>query len=132
MSNKGNIDYGGLAATLNSRLAAGSRVNSAMGFAWLCGGVASGVVLAGMGAALALYGYSSTLSARPMVEEMATALSDAIGNSQLKATVSGKMSLAPAELKLARQQTIKLRRRVCRGAKRREIGPRCVSRFGAR
>jgi hypothetical protein len=57
---------------------------------------------------LALHGYSTTLSARPAVEEMAAALSEAIANSELRATVSGRMTLAPTELKLAQQQTIKL------------------------
>jgi hypothetical protein len=108
MTSKDYTDYGGLAATLNSRLAADSRVSGALGFAWLCGGVGAAALLAGMGSALALYGYSTTLSARPAVEEMAAALSEAIGNAELKATVSGKMALAPTELKLAKQQTIKL------------------------
>jgi hypothetical protein len=108
MTDKSSVDYGGLAAALNSHLAANSRVSGALGFAWLCGGVATAALLASVGAALAFYGYSTTLSAKPVVEEMATALSNAIGSSELKATVSGKMSLAPTKLELAPQQTVKL------------------------
>jgi hypothetical protein len=37
----------------------------------------------------------------PAAEEIAAALSEALENSELKATVSGKLSLAPIELKLA-------------------------------
>jgi hypothetical protein len=79
-----------------------------LGFAWLCGGAALASVLAGLGIALALYGYSTTLSARPAAEEIAAALSDALANSELKAVVTGKMALAPTELKLAGQQQVRL------------------------
>jgi len=108
MNSKNDIDYGGLAATLHSRLAAESRVDSAVGFAWLSAGAAIGLILAGVGAALAFYGYSSTISVKPAAEEIALAITAALETSELKATVSGKMSLAPAELRLAERQTVRL------------------------
>jgi hypothetical protein len=103
-----NIDIGGLAALINSRLGAEARVAKTIGFAWLCGGTGIALCLSGLGVAAALYGYSFMLSVRPAAEQTAKALVDAFERTQLKTTVSGVMSLAPTELRLAKGQTIKL------------------------
>jgi hypothetical protein len=103
-----NIDIAGLAAVINSRLSAEARVAKTIGFAWLCGGTGISLCLTGLGVAAALYGYSFMLSVRPAAEQTAKALVDAFERTQLKATVSGVMSLPPTELRLAKGQTIKL------------------------
>jgi hypothetical protein len=108
MASENDINFGGLAAALNSRLNAESRVTNSVGFFWLCGGAAISIVFIGLGVAAALYGYSSLLSVKPAGEEIATALTEAFEHANLKATVSGKMSLVPTELKLARGQIVKL------------------------
>jgi hypothetical protein len=108
VTSENQVDYGGLAATLSSRLSAQSRVGSALGFAWLCGGIAIAASLSGLGLSLALYGYSTTLSAKSAAEDIATALSDALSSAELKTVVAGKLSLAPTALKLAGQQTVRL------------------------
>src|SRR5262245_32603224 len=98
-----------LATFLNSRLAAESRVARAQAFAWLCGGVAIAVCLAGFGCALALVGYGHTLAVRPAAELTARALADAMQRTKLKTTVSGRMSLSSdSELTLAAGQTVRL------------------------
>ena len=108
MASENDINFGGLAAALNSRLSAESRISNALGFFWLCGGAAISIVLTGLGVAAALYGYSSLLSTKSAADEIATALTQAFERAEVKATVSGKMSLVPAELKLAKGQTVKL------------------------
>jgi hypothetical protein len=103
------FDVSGLAAVINSRLAAEARVAKAMGFGWICGGVAIACCLSSVGLALALYGYSYMISVRPAAEQTAKALVEAIERAELKTTVSGTMSLSPnSELRLAAGQTIKL------------------------
>ncbi len=108
MTDDKDINVGALAATLNSRLGAQSRVANAVGFAWLCGGAAISLSLCGLGVASALYGYSYLLSAKPAAEKIASALTKALEQAELKTTVSGKMSLVTTPLKLAAGQTIKL------------------------
>jgi hypothetical protein len=78
MADEKDVNFGGLAAALNSRLNAESRITNSVGFFWLCGGAAICIVLAGMGVAAALYGYSSLLSAKPAADEIATALTQAL------------------------------------------------------
>jgi hypothetical protein len=105
-----NVDVAGLAAVINSRLAAEARVARAIAFGWLCGGTAIALCLAGLGVAATLYGYSFMLSVEPAAEQTAKAVVDAFERTQLKTTISGVMSLSPsAELRLAKDQTIKLR-----------------------
>jgi hypothetical protein len=97
------------AAVVNSRLGAESRVARAQAFAWLCGGAAISVCLAGFGCALAFFGYSHMLSVKPAAELTARALSDALQRTKLKTVVSGKMSLSSdSELTLAAGQTVRL------------------------
>jgi hypothetical protein len=104
-----NTDIAGLAAVINSRLAAEARVTKAIAFGWLCGGTAIALCLTGLGLAAAFYGYSFMLSVRPAAEQTAKALVDAFERTKLKTMVSGVMSLSPsAELRLANNQTIKL------------------------
>jgi hypothetical protein len=103
-----DTDYGGFAAALNSRLEADARVATAVGFAWLCGGIAILVALTGLGLACALYGYGHLISAKPAADKIADALTRALEVAELKTSVSGKMALVPTPLKLALGQTIKL------------------------
>jgi hypothetical protein len=103
------LDVGGLAAVINSRLAAEGRVARAIGFGWLCGGLAIACCLSSLGLASALYGYSHMISVKPAAERTARALADAIERAELKTTVSGIMSLSPnSEVRLAAGQTVKL------------------------
>jgi hypothetical protein len=107
--NDENSDIAGLAAAINSRLAAEARVSKAIAFGWLCGGTAIALCLTALGFAAAFYGYSFILSVRPAAEQTAKALVDAFEHAELKTTVSGVMSLSPsAELRLAKNQTIRL------------------------
>ena len=53
-SNDERIDVGGLAAIINSRLAADARISKAIGFSWVCGGAAIAACMTGLGVALAL------------------------------------------------------------------------------
>jgi hypothetical protein len=99
----------GFVATLNSRLGSQARVSKAIAFAWLCGGGAIAAVLVGSGVALALAGYSHMISVRSAAEETAKALVDALQHAELKAQVSGTMSLTPdSQLRLARGQIVRL------------------------
>lgn len=108
MTDNQDTNFGGLAATLNSQLGAESRIANAVGFAWLCGGIAISLALSGLGLALGFYGYSHMLSVEPSAKQIATALTDALERAELKATVSGKMSLVPTDLHLAGDQKIRL------------------------
>lgn len=104
-----NMNVGGLAAMINSRLAAETRVARAIGFGWLCGGAAIAFCLTGAGIACALYGYSYMISVGPVAEQVASALVKALENAELKTTIAGTMSLAPnSELKLVPGQSVKL------------------------
>jgi len=102
------IDIGGFAALINSRLRAESRIAKAISFGWSCGGLAIFFCLAGLGVASALYGYSYMVSVKPAAEQIAKALAAAFEGAHLKTSVSGTMSLANSELKLAAGQTVKL------------------------
>jgi hypothetical protein len=102
-------DIAGLAAMINSRVAAEARVARAIGFAWLCGGALIAFSLTGLGVAIAFYGYSYMISVRPAAEQVANALVESLEHAQLKTSVSGTMSLAPnSELTLAARQIVKL------------------------
>src|SRR5476649_726613 len=90
-----HFDVGGLAATINARLAAEARVAKAIGFGWLCGGASIAACLTGLGFAFAFWGYSHMLSVRPAAEQTARALVEALEKAKLNTTVSGTMSLAP-------------------------------------
>jgi hypothetical protein len=104
-----NPDVGGLAAVINSRLAAEAHVAKAIAFGWLCGGTAVALCLTGLGFAAAFYGYSFMLSVKPAAEETAKALVEAFARAEIKTRVSGAMSLSPnTALRLASGQTIKL------------------------
>lgn len=102
------INFGGLAATLNSQLGRESRIANARGFAWFCGGAAVGLCLSGLGVAAAFWGYGHMISVQPEAERIAAALKNAFERVELKTTVSGEMSLIPTELHLAPDQKIKL------------------------
>jgi len=103
------VDVAGLAAVINSRLAAEARVAKAISFGWLCGGAAIACCLSSLGLALALYGYSYVISVKPAAELTAKALVEALERAELKTTVSGTMSLSPnSELRLAGGQAVKL------------------------
>jgi hypothetical protein len=103
------IDVGGLAAVINSRLAADARIAKAIGFSWICGGAAIAACMAGLGLALAFLGYSYLNSVKPAAELTAKALVAAFESAQIKTKVSGNMSLAPdSELRLATGQAVRL------------------------
>jgi hypothetical protein len=109
MANDSMNDIAGLAAMINSRVAAEARVARAIGFAWLCGGALVAFSLAGTGVAIALYGYSYMISVRPAAEQVASALVESLEHAHLKTSVSGTMSLAPnSELTLAGRQVVRL------------------------
>ena len=106
---EGKINVGGLAAVINSRLAAEARIARAIAFSWLCGGAAAAACMIGLGFAFAFLGYSYMLSVKPAAEQTAQALVKAFERAELKATVTGNMSLSPnSEIKLAAGQTVKL------------------------
>jgi hypothetical protein len=108
-ANDKNLDLAGLTAIINSRLASEARVAQAIGFGWLCGGVAIACCLSAAGFAIALYGYSYTISVEPAAEQTARALVKALERAELNTTVSGTMSIAPnTQLTLAPGQTVKL------------------------
>jgi hypothetical protein len=99
----------GLAAVINSRLVAESRFARAISFSWLCAGAAIGIIFAGLGCAVAFFGYSHMTTIKPEAELIARALVEALKLTELKTVVSGSMSLAPnSELKLAAGQTVHL------------------------
>jgi hypothetical protein len=107
--NEDSIGIGGLAAVINSRLAADSRVAKAVAFSWLCGGVAVAACMLGIGFAFAFAGYSYTLSVKPAAELTAHALVKALERADLKVIVAGKMALSSTtELRLAAGQTVRL------------------------
>jgi hypothetical protein len=104
-----NIDVGGLAALINARLAAEAHIARAIGFCWMCGGAAIAACMFGLGFALAFLGYSHMLSVKPAAEQTGQALVKAFEQAELKATVTGSMSLSRnSELTLAPGQTVKL------------------------
>jgi hypothetical protein len=103
------MDLAGLAAVVNSRLAADARVARALSFAWFFAGAGVATLLGGLGLAAALLGYSHLISIESAAGQSAKALAAALQNAQVKTSVSGTMALAPAtELKLASRQTVKL------------------------
>jgi hypothetical protein len=107
--NSEQITLGGFAAVLNSRLAAEARIARAKGFLWTSGGVAIGMVMAGLGISFALYGFSHVHSVSAASEHLANSIKRALETAQFKTTVSGNVSLSPnAELKLAPNQVIAL------------------------
>jgi hypothetical protein len=109
LSNQQDFELGGFAATINSRLAAEARLARAIGFGWLCGGAAIAACLTAAGIVCALYGYSYMIGVKPAADEVASALARALETAELKATVTGTISLDPkAELKLAPGQSVKL------------------------
>jgi hypothetical protein len=104
-----NVDLRGFAAVINGRLATEARVAKAIGFGWLCGGGAIALVLAGLGVASALYGFSHVISVQESADQVAAALIDALQRSEIKTTISGTMSLSPdSELRLAAGQSVRL------------------------
>jgi hypothetical protein len=104
----GNESLETFAATLNSRLAAESRIRKALAFGWLCGGCAIAVCLISAGFAGASLGYSYMISINASAEIAARALSDAFQKSQIRTLVTGTMALANAEVSLAKDQSVKL------------------------
>jgi hypothetical protein len=104
-----NVDLRGFAAVISGRLATEARLAKAISFGWLCGGGAIALVLAGLGVASALYGYSHVISVQESGDQVAAALIDALQRSEIKTTISGTMSLSPnSELRLAAGQSVKL------------------------
>jgi hypothetical protein len=108
MTSSSDTNYGGLAATLTTKLNIESRIANAMGFTWLCAGIAILLTLSGLGLSCALLGYSYMTSSKPAADKIATALTQALQKADLKTTVSGKMALVAEPLKLASGQIIKL------------------------
>jgi hypothetical protein len=109
MPDGGQVDIGGFAAAINSRLGAEARVARAISFGWFGGGLAIAMCLSAMGIAIAFYGYSYMLSVKPAAEEVAKALVDALQRSELKTTVTGTMALAQgSEVVLALGQVVRL------------------------
>jgi hypothetical protein len=102
-------DVSGLAAMINTRLAADARISRAAAFLWFCGGTAIALTLARFGVTLALLGYSRIITISPAAEVVAHALVNALEHTKLTATVTGSVSLAEGcELKLASNQKISL------------------------
>src|SRR4029077_20120073 len=102
-------DLGGFCAVINSRLAANAPVAHAIAFGWFCGGAAIALCLSGLGVAVALYGYSQMVSAQPAAEQADNALVEAFNRAELKANVTGSMSLSPdSQIKLREGQTVKI------------------------
>ena len=90
--------YGGInsfAASLNSRLGNQARISKAIGFAWLCGGLAIAACLTASGVAFAFLGYSYMVSIKPTADEIARALASALQSSDFKANVTGNVALSP-------------------------------------
>jgi hypothetical protein len=105
-----NLDIGGIAAVVNSRLVAESRIAGALSFAWICGGAAIGILFGAMGCAFAFFGYSHMVSVKPEAELIARALAETFEQARLTTVVSGNMSLAPnSEVRLAPGQTVQLK-----------------------
>jgi hypothetical protein len=74
-----------------------------------CGGAAIAFCLSGLGIAIGFYGYSQMISAQPAAEQTAKALVEAFNRAELKANVTGIMSLSPdSEIKLVDGQTVKI------------------------
>jgi hypothetical protein len=102
-------EFAGLSAMINARLRAETSIVNAKAFGWLCTGAAISVILAGMGCATALVGYSYMNSVEPAAELVALALAKTFKEIKLQTTVHGAMSLAAdSELKLAPSQTVRL------------------------
>ncbi|QPF83685.1 hypothetical protein IC762_28920 [Bradyrhizobium genosp. L] len=104
----GNENLAAFAANLNSRIEADARIKRAVAFGWLCGGCAIAACLISAGCAVALWGYSYTISVNPSAEIVARALNEAFQRAQIKTSVSGTMVLANTEVNLAKNQTVKL------------------------
>src|SRR5437660_7215489 len=84
----GSVKVGaGLAAVINARLASDARIAKAIGFVWTCGGVGSFFALSGLGVAIALYGYSLSLSIKPAAQEVAKALVEALERAELRTII---------------------------------------------
>jgi hypothetical protein len=102
-------DVSGLAAMINTRLAADAPISRAAAFLWFCAGTAVALTLAGFGVTLALLGYSRIITMSPAAEVVAHALVDALEHTKLTTTVTGSVSLAEgSELKLASNQRVSL------------------------
>jgi hypothetical protein len=105
-------DYAGVesfAAIISSRLAAEARISKAISFCWLCGGLAIASCLIGLGCAIALYGYSTTLSLSPAAAQIAEAVKQSFAEAAIHTVVEGEVTLAPdTVLTLAPNQTIRL------------------------
>jgi hypothetical protein len=102
-------DVSGLAAMINSRLAADARISRAAAFLWFCARTAIALTLAGFGAALALLGYSRTITVAPAAELVAHTLVDALEHTKLTTAVTGNVSLAKgSELNLASNENLSL------------------------
>jgi hypothetical protein len=109
---KDSANLAPFAAIISSRLGVQARTVRAKGFGWFCGGIAVALCLTGVGALLALYGYSHMISIRPATERIAQVLVQALEQAQLTTTVTGAMSLPPnSEIRLADGQTVKLEQR---------------------
>src|ERR1700709_2357363 len=105
---EGNESLVTFAATLNSRMNAEARIQKAIAFGWFCGGCAIAACLIAAGFAAASLGYSYMISINPSAEIAAKALGDAFQKAQIKTSVTGTMSLANAEVSLAKDQSVKL------------------------
>jgi hypothetical protein len=99
----------GLAAVINSRLAAEARVARAMSFAWICAGAMLSIALTGLGFASAFLGYSHLNNLAEAADLISGSMAVALQKTELKSIVSGKMALDPnSEVKLAPNQIIHL------------------------
>lgn len=99
---------GAFAATLNSRLAADAHIKRAVAFGWLCAGCAIAACLFSLGGALALWGYSYTISVEPSAKIVAKAFEESFRRLQLRSSVTGVMVLSNPEISLAKDQVVRL------------------------
>ena len=108
-SDSDQFNVSSFAAVINARLAAEARLAKGAALGWTCLGYAVALCLAGLGIAIALYGYSFVNSAVPSAELAAKALANAFRTAEFNTKVSGIMTLAPGtELSLMKGQTVKL------------------------
>lgn len=92
-----------LSSAVDGRLRSDARIAAGKASLWSMLGVATCILGVGGGVAAALYGYSFLNDSRPAATAIAAALGQALEKSTLKATATGKVTLAEgAEVDLAR------------------------------
>lgn len=107
-ASEGDDPIGAFAAALNARLAADAHIKRAVAFGWFCAGCAIAVCLFALGGALAIWGYSHTISVEPSAKIVAKAFEDSFRRLQLRSSVTGVMVLSNPEISLAKDQVVRL------------------------